>query len=564
MPLFNSCSSHSKSVSLTATLEQIDIYLSLNDTKEAYKLLKEAEKNAFTYFERLGVYKRYVILGDDKKAESVLSAALKEFPDNVQVRACYVSFLLDQEKYDKAVKTAEKLADTEYSSLYAESSLRMLLHNKNEDAFKDPSLISVYLDAWKGSGDSVWLRNAALLYLKDGKFEEAGELFSENISGEKDVLFWQKVLYDGKDFVRSAIAGEAKAEFSDRNKELEHLMLLSDCYHLIHDEENECKSRDLIIADAEKWSLIPDESNDVLAKTYMNNVLYCLSKDDVKGEYEGINYLLSVNPCYVPALALYVQHALDYQPVQEDKLMADLRSSGLKTLQMEENDSRPRATVDVALYKIDRALEISDSPALRVLKHYTLSMSKAIPEQQAPRIWEFLEENQTDKNTYPEEVGDYAVDVLIKENSVDTAELIFKRNMTSAYGENFDPGENPSSLRKRELVYAAWFACRNGDIELAEKLYDYLNNHYAKDTVTLVNLAVIYAGSYREEKAVDLLSEASSIAEDSFTKSEILYRTGKLSDGLGDRKNAIRSLQYALQLNPGNNKARLLLRNILE
>lgn len=565
LPLFNSCSSHSKSVSLTAILEQVDIYISLNDSSEAYSLLKQAEKTASTYFERLGVYKRYLILGDKKKAEKVLSESLKDFPDNNQVRAVYVQFLLDEGKIKDAVKEAKKLDGTEYSSLYAESSLKMLLEEKDPDAFKDSSLINVYIEAWKGSGDSIWLRNGALLYLRDGKFNEAAELYPDNISGKADVLFWQKVLYDAGDYVRSASAGESEAVFDDYISLEEHLMLLSDCYHVLNYEENENTCRRELIKQAEALMMIPDEFNENLAKCYMNEALYCASKGDAAGEFAGINYLLSANSCYVPALALYAQEALNFEPYTEDRLMQELRGSGLKTLKMEENDLRPRASVDIALYKIENALAESDSAALKVLHHSVLNKKSSAEsnEQRSSKVWEFLEQNESGKNLYPSEIVDYAVGMLIHENSADTAQLIFDRNIEAVYGKDFAIVDNMEKMRRSELVYAAWFACRDGDADTAERIYVFLNSRYGKQVTSLVNLAVIYAGTFREEKAVETLSEASSIASDSFTKSEILYRMGRLSDSLGDEKNAVRSLQYALQLNPGNNKARLLLKNVL-
>lgn len=566
LPLFNSCSSRSKAVSMTALFEKIDIYLSLNDTKEAFSLLKEADKSASTYFEKLGVYKRYIILGDDKKAEALLSKTLKEFPENKQVRACFVSFLLDKKRYEEAVKASVKLKDSDYASLYAESSLRLLLKEKNPDAFKDSSLISVYLDAWKASSDSIWLKNAVLLYMAEGNFLQAASLFPESVKGEDDVLFWQKVLYDAKEYERSAIAGEGEAFFTDSSKELEHLMLLADSYHLIHDEEKESLTRNKIFSKAEEINLFPSEENEGLSKAYMNEVLYWNQKNNLEKKFEGINYLLSVNPTYLPALSLYAQSAIDYKPLQEDKYMKELRKSGLKTLEMQESDNMPRASLDIALFRIENAMNISDSAGLKVLYHYFLSEcgEKLTLEKSPEAMWEFLEKNTKGQNLYPQEVLDYAVDTLIKENSIDMAELIFKRNIDSLYGEDFDIVKKPELLRKRELEYAAWFAACRSDIKTAEALYTYLNEHYAKDIVTLVNLSVICSGLYRDEEAVKLLSEASSIAEDSFTKSEILYRTGRLSDSLGDKKNAIRSLQYALQLNPSNNKARLLLKTIME
>ena len=74
-----------------------------------------------------------------------------------------------------------------------------------------------------------------------------------------------------------------------------------------------------------------------------------------------------------------------------------------------------------------------------------------------------------------------------------------------------------------------------------------------------INMGTIYAGLGQAELALDILTKASSRALDADLKAEILYRMGKESFYLHDYHTALRSLQYAIKLNPSHNKARLTL-----
>lgn len=73
-----SCSIRAERKSFTAALDQIDILINQRQYKDALKELSLIEKNASTPLARLGIYKRYRLLGEDAKAEKILTAALKK------------------------------------------------------------------------------------------------------------------------------------------------------------------------------------------------------------------------------------------------------------------------------------------------------------------------------------------------------------------------------------------------------------------------------------------------------------------------------------------------------
>ncbi|MBP5252076.1 MAG: hypothetical protein J6Z17_06670 [Treponema sp.] len=124
-----------------------------------------------------------------------------------------------------------------------------------------------------------------------------------------------------------------------------------------------------------------------------------------------------------------------------------------------------------------------------------------------------------------------------------------------------------------EIQFAAYFEAAKGHADTALELYGFIAKNYSehlpfvagKNAAVVnacVNLAVIYEGTFRESLALEYLNKASQICGSAQTKAEILYRMAKLSEGTGDRRNALREARYALELNPDHRKARLFLKSI--
>ena len=109
----------------------------------------------------------------------------------------------------------------------------------------------------------------------------------------------------------------------------------------------------------------------------------------------------------------------------------------------------------------------------------------------------------------------------------------------------------------------------------AFSLYDAIQSQYGKpadfafspDTRksvirSLVNMAAICEDSGEASRALEYLNKASSITPAGTLKAEILYRTACVQYENEQNASAIRSLQYALSLNPSHRKAALYLRKI--
>lgn len=78
--LFFSCSQNSKQSSFLSALDTVDSFIQLGQTDDALKLLKKTSKSAYSAYARIGIYRRFMTLGEKSLAEKMLSDSLKKFP----------------------------------------------------------------------------------------------------------------------------------------------------------------------------------------------------------------------------------------------------------------------------------------------------------------------------------------------------------------------------------------------------------------------------------------------------------------------------------------------------
>ena len=177
--LFFSCARRHDGNELAANLSSVDAYIKTGQADDALSLLKKTEKSAFSSYARIGIFRRYMLLGESDRAEKVLKKALKTLPENPELSAVYTHFLLRSERLDEALEFSRCLEGTSYGSLYSEAMLkkRMTTGEAQSTAhFLKDDLVPVYVEAYNGTGDDRWLRDSALIYLAVGDYEAAALL----------------------------------------------------------------------------------------------------------------------------------------------------------------------------------------------------------------------------------------------------------------------------------------------------------------------------------------------------------------------------------------------------
>ena len=613
--------SHYEGAAIATEFALIDRYIGEGDSENALKVLERVEKRAFSVPDQIGVYKRYMSLSDSVRAEKSLKRALLRSPANHDLIALYGNFLLRQDRVSEALKRVKILSGTEYGSIYAEAFLRNALQSgddantlftekkglfswlKKRDVPADPKkvflderFIPVYIDAFKGSGICRWIINAASIYMVKGAYDDAAVLYPGEAGSFHDALFWGLVFYDSARYAQSLEAllkADTYADADDIASAVELRALESDNYYILGDDKTAQEMRRRVVDASSPYmkSFMENKTpvlSDVLPLIFMNTALYARDSDNPIEQHDRLYDLVNFYPYYGPGLAAYAEYAIASQNrPKEGSLEQGLRQAGLRSLAMEEWDAVPVVSYDDVIVRIDNALTIQDSTFLIVLKEILKSKSVRSDEksEKASRVWALLEAHELEPSLYPPEIMRYAVRTLVTNNNDHDAEILFNNYLQASYAEKsadgktvfvFAAAEHPETLRLWECEDAAYFAVKNKDYASAEKLYRYILSTFTKRSPVLntagqnravtnsyVNMANILSGYSRDAEALDFLNKASGRVSEPRLKAEVLYRIAECAIGLGNRQDAVRSCQYALNLNPSHNKARFLLRQLL-
>lgn len=621
---FASCSKSDDS-SFMQTMESVDIFIKNGDTSEAMRLLKKSEKSALSSFARIGIYRRYMTLGEQKRAENILAKGLKKLPDSQELAAVYGRFLLRHDRLPEAEKVTKILEGTKYGSIRSEAIMKRLLLDSEEKVYEPGSpifsreLASAYYDTYVGTEDSRWLRNCAIIYLLRGDYVMASSLQQQSLQDSEDALFWGYVQYDSGNYDRAAKNLQAvKSSLLRGNAAL----LASDAYMMLGDEENSSRVRDEYIRD----SKILDAK--IPASVFVNSSLYAFKREQYRKSYENLIEALIAEPDNIPALISYGKLSWqDSKPPQMSELEKALRKTTLRTTKMREYDERPKFTIEDALYRMEETLERESKAGLPhdddlIVERLSLYL-KNNPDlnltQKAAAIWTELEQNQMGTNLYPPHLVQFAVQKFLSYGLVDEGRELFMNFMDAKFDLNYrqkqkSAGKTESvktdifggekvekvnvipesvarlafgdraadktdSMEIWEVEFAAYFSLLDQNISAAKRLYEYVvfetggvKRANASGRITSIsplaasssaaNLAMIYSSKGEKRKAISLYSLAAGKSRRTEDKSVLLYREAKIQFAEGDLEGARKSVAYSLSLDMSNADARLLKRQL--
>ncbi|MCR5762452.1 MAG: hypothetical protein K6G00_03625 [Treponema sp.] len=610
--------SHYEGASISSELDLIDSDIKQGNHAHAIASLRKIEKRSLGIYERIGIYKRYMMLSETKRAERCLIKALRRFPKNLELTALYGNFLLRHDKAEEALSKTEILLDSEYSSVYAEAFLRharslqydadslfspkksifSFLTKKNKvsagqdfeyQLFTDNRFIPIYKAA-SHSGMSMWLINAASLLMHSGDYASAADMYvplGENSNAANfspsyhDALFWGIVFYDAGRFAESLSALQSADNLdasSDMASAIELKALESDNYYILDDNKTaQAMRREILEVYSPYMNAFMADNvpalKSILPIMFMNTAIYARDSGDLVEQYDKLYELVNYYPSYGPGLAAFAEYAIESKRrPEEEELDQQLRAAGLRTVAMEERDLIPVVELEDVVSLIDRALEENKVPELIVLKEIVNSehIKKETRDVKASKVWKLLEENEISACLYPSEIMHYALVVLIKNGDLQNAQRLFWDYLRAAY-----PDEDMKKMSLWECEMAAYFSAERQEYNAARSYYEHVLDYYSKiipvtntagqnDSLTnsYVNLANIYAGYNKSPQALDLLNKASARVTEKMLKSEILYRIAEECLSMGNEKDALRSLQYSISLNPSNSKARLMIKQL--
>ncbi len=586
---FSACSMRAEQNSLTSQLEIIDALISQDQMQSAIKELKKLEKKAYDSWSYIGIYKRFILIGEQNLAEKIIKKALKKNKQNLELIAVYTNFLLRQNRLEEAGKYADKLKESPYASLYSELVLRESQKQAMDQGayafYQSEDFYQIYLDAYKGSKNPIWLRNCAIYNLTKGLYNQASLLNPTAYADSDDAYFWALVLYDAGKFNFAIDALEKSMSYlsdytgdNDYNKRLIKIVgLESDAYMAISDFEKANLIRGAVVYDID--SLFADiKDNELLPIIMVNSAVY--ARNQMSEDYfaDLLFYIVNRWPDYVPSLILYSDFAYSSnQERKEDDEVAALRRAGIKTLEMEKYDNRRKIPLSDALYRIDQSLKRKADPYLSIAKmDLRYKSNPELTNQDKYReLWVLLEDNYIEGEIYHTLLVQYAINFLLRTKEYEDAWNLFYKFATShgTYDEKRDFWEQFIEQMKYYdlpiVEIAGWFASDLKKTNEAIRIYEYCVYESAGlleeglisslvSSASCMNLANIYFSIGKKERALDLYGKVAGREVNNAKRSETFYRIACIYSALGDIKNALRSAEYASSLYPENERASVL------
>ncbi|NLM00322.1 MAG: hypothetical protein GX220_02570 [Treponema sp.] len=544
----SSCKMKASNSSFDLKLETVDIFLKQNNFSQAKDYLKKNKRYARTVFERLSFIRRFYILGMDNEVEKMLKATHKKFPLDVNVAAVYANHLAKKGHYLEAEKVASFLWDTPYKSIPAEINIVL-----NEDK-KDISLVDSYKIAGNFTKNVQFFINAASLCALHGEMAEALAFHPNVISAYDNSLFWAKLSYDSGDWMR-CIHDINAGEFS-----FEGEMLKADA--LVHLGEIEKAS---VV-----WSNLVNKDERRDANLLLNVAFSNYFAENRLETQRYLTQLVEQFPDFVNGLVFYGKFAYQSSKIKqpEDLLTLAVRKLGFRSIKMQEIDSMPLIPVSDALHRMDNFLDkYATSENKDKIQYYELMVerqkllwlyeNKYENSEKNIDMWYLLEKCTGNNEIYPEYLAKYATWLFIFSQRFEDAQ-----NLLNTHLQNKSTKGNFDTMLLWEKEYEAFLQGKlHKNYEAAFEIYENLTTD-KMSVQALQNYANICEAKFFYDKALRLYGMAQEKSNDSKEKSDIHYKIANVQIAKGSFDDAILSLNYSINLNPGNTKSRLILKKI--
>ncbi len=570
--LFSSCT-RSVGISIDERLSEVDALIQLSDYDEAWSLLKKIAKSIHGSYETLGVVRRALLLQKEDFAKDLLIDALGSSPENQELIAVYTHMLLSEKDYETALKYAPLLEDGSYGSLYSE--LRFIIDTneikkinsekqKGEEHdtlnYYSENYIQAYIDIAKSTDNPDYLRNVALVYALQGNMKTAYSFHPKNITTYEKPWFWAQISYDAHEFY------QVLSDLDEFELTSAEMALLADTYVHLGLFENA----------QQVWH----ESTTVFLHenpiAWHNTALYYQNVGEQKKANDTILHLVNAFPNYVEGLAAYSKFSLNKTiPLTESIFSPLLEERGLKTIQMENNETIPLLDARDALFRIEDAiLSANEHEKMNLiierLKLTWQISTDIIPSQQkVADVWRLLEENVLDPYGYPTTLIQYAVWFFLTQGMIEEADALFTTHCTSLYETQIDKTlgytKTPvEGMKKWEYEYGAYIALKQNRFLDAQNWYSALIPQNIVLVTTsipaVLNFAMLCDTLGKRSTALSLYEQITPFVRNSDTKADIFYRLALLQQEAGETQKARISLEEALTIDPNHAESRLLLK----
>ncbi len=532
-----SCSRQSAEQKFQAKLSRIDSYMLEGRKSKALRKLDRLQRKAQNHKNYASIVKRQLKLDAVPDAILCLQEGLEKLPKSPQLSALLVSILIENDRAVEAVPYFDNLKNTKYAGLAAEASI---IADVEHNCFE--SDCNILKSAYDLTGQQIFLKNAALNLASRGRLKEAAnmrELIDREIAPEHP-YFWSCLAYDIGRFqpifddlffslnYSDRVGGEGKASELARR----HLMLAADAAFGQGDTD---RSRAFWLAAVDRS---PQENPVVFYDL-------ALTAPDEKERSDMLMECIELYPAYYPVIARYTREFMVLrEKADSDDITKYLENRGFYSTKMEKMYfSSPRMvyTPDQLFATAMQSENYDPRFILEKFRYERYNDKTASFEARATaKMWNILEK----WNKHP----------VIREYA--------KWYFSHSYDFNACLSVADIGIPSEDSFYQGLAAALNGELDSALEHFAASMINPDNTFVATANTAYIYYLQGEIASAIEAYSYASSICKDDNKKSRLQYEMASI---FAERKaidRAITCLEYALDLNPKNYEAEILLKRL--
>lgn len=519
-------------LAFAAALSRVDGYIASGESRKALASLSRVRDSASSASQWLSVAKRERSLGANDAAAETLKKALHRIPASPELAAVLTDTLVAAGRLDEAKRYAPSLAKTPYASVgaYAEISRA----STTEPFAIDPRLWEA---AYEASRASLFLRDAAVTYAMNGNLASACALLgyegtpSPQALGSDlppdERLFRATVLYDAGfyegvfGYLSLDTGGEAGTE---------GLALMADA---AWKRGNEASAREI-------WHESTVRYPWVTPLPYYNLAATATDPDEERALLTSIT---GVFPTYYPAVVRFVRgvpaRIEPSKPEENDPAAAELERRGFMSLEMEAAMLSRPVSEEEARAVIATAIESSaSSPDIRFqIEDLRLSW-RLNPDavRSASAMWRLMER--------------YPADAILLAYA--RWHFLSLGDSATAFALNASAGADP--------FYEGLEAALCGDLSRAEERFGVVANNDRDAWRALANIGRIREKNGDYATAIERYSVAAGLSNDARMASALHFEAARLLAESHSEDRARSILGYALELDPSNYRAAILLR----
>jgi putative lipoprotein len=535
---FFSCKKQENASKFFSSLKAVDALILRSDNAKALTSLIALGDSATDSKQVLSVAKRMLSINATPETIKFLQTSITKVSDSPEIAGLLIATLIDSGRVETVEEYAPLVKNTVYAALVAEA-VATKGHKAEDLVAIDPYC---WEQAYRLTYKQTFLKMGALSFCRDGKISKA-EFLRESIPTNEiiqDPFFWACVSFDLGHFdfifrnLNSAIlnaenAGVFEKDNLDVDKASRYLLLAADAAYSTGDVDvarsywQTCADLPLSLPIALYNLALTSETEEEKARIFVE----CIEK----------------YPYYYPAISSYIRQYLVLKDSEvPDEVTKYLAERGFYSMKMEDIYLGLPNMVYLPDTLLQSALKVEGHDPRIAIEYFRYKHYKGINFKSGiADMWNLLEK-------YPENM-----DVKIY------AKWYFSHcrdfNACFSVGKTGDEALDAFYLGLEK-------ACRaSNDDDIIESFKKACEVPEYRAFAT-ANIAYVYYQQGQKSKAIETLSTASSLTDNPIIKSKLHYQLALMLSQVKSYNTAISVLGYAIELDPENYPAQVLLEKL--